>query len=93
MSTRREITVYPSTGEKFVAFRQVDGVTEVLDKNALKPGAVCDESQFNYHERINRTYYELECAGKLNDMSPRQKERIRDVHRHAQNPAYWPDGE
>lgn len=43
----------------------------------------------DYHEQIKRTYYELECAGKLNDMSPRSKAFVRDVHTYAQNPAYW----
>ena len=47
----------------------------------------------NYHERIIKTYHELECAGKLNDMSPRAKQYVRDIHRYAQQPGYWPEGE
>lgn len=44
----------------------------------------------NYHENIIRTYHELECQGKLRDMGPREKRAIRDLHTHAQNPAFWP---
>jgi hypothetical protein len=43
----------------------------------------------NYHQRIINTYHELECQGKLGDMSAREKTFARDVHTHAQNPAYW----
>ena len=46
-------------------------------------------SDANYHDNINRTYYELECQGKLNDMSAREKQRTRDLHIMAQDPRYW----
>lgn len=43
----------------------------------------------DYHENIIRTYHQLECEGKLGDMSARTKSFVRDVHTYAQTPAYW----
>lgn len=89
--SRRLIIVYPEKGEKYVAYDKINGVTVTNNEDALRPVGGCDPSKFDYHQRIRRTYHELECAGKLNDMSPRQKQRINDVHMRAQDPAYWKD--
>jgi hypothetical protein len=43
----------------------------------------------NYHQRIINTYHELECEGKLGDMSTKAKKFVREVHEHAQQPGYW----
>lgn len=47
------------------------------------------EPALNFHQRIISTYYELEQAGQLNDMSPEEKKRTRQVHEDAQHPEYW----
>jgi hypothetical protein len=87
MPSSRTITVYPTKGEKFDVLRERDGVTELINEDALRPRGGLDAE--NYHQRIIRTYHELECAGQMNDHSPRQKQAIRDLHVAAQIPAYW----
>ena len=80
----RSVTVYrenTSTGE--VEKFEVSGST---DRGTHYIGVEAD----NYHERIIKTYHELECKGQLREMGPRQKQAIRDLHTHAQNPAFWP---
>lgn len=85
----RTVTVYPANGEKFVVFKSIDGVTQVNDLEVRDSHFIGVEAA-NYHERIIKTYHELECSGQLREMGPRQKRAIRDLHTHAQNPAFWP---
>lgn len=64
------------------------GEVEKLPVVDLRPRGGIDS--VNFHERIIRTYHELEQAGQLREMGPREKQRIRDIHSYAQNPHYWP---
>lgn len=43
----------------------------------------------DYHEGIIRTYHQLECEGKLGNMSAKAKRYVRDIHTYAQTPEYW----
>lgn len=69
------VTVYPEDRPKYT-----------VNKDDLKER---DEPALNFHQRIIKTYYELECKGQLNDQSPEEKQFIRKVHEDAQHPEYW----
>lgn len=85
-SSARTITVYPERGEKYDVLRQRDGVTELVNEEALKPrGNVA----VDFHQNVINAYHSLECEGKLPNMSPRAKQNIRDLHTVAQTPEYW----
>jgi hypothetical protein len=93
MASSRTVTVYRNTNgsvEKCDVYRKRDGILEVVNEDALRPYGGNDAQ--DYHERIIRTYHELECRGELNDMSPRQKQRVRDLHEYAKQPGYWGAG-
>ena len=68
-------------------YREVNGKVEKETVHDVPPINVAAVS---YHERLIKTYHELECEGKLNGMSPREKQRTRDIHTYAQDPSYWP---
>ena len=67
-----------------------EGKNGAVEKEEVGPGAVTRiEYPENYRERIIANYAELEREGKLNDMGPRTKQQIRDLHTHAQCEGYW----
>jgi hypothetical protein len=72
-------------------YREVNGEVIKIEVNPddLHPR---HEEALNFHQRIIKTYYELEREGKLDDMSPAQKARTRQIHEDAQIPAYWGEG-
>ena len=71
---------------RLVTVYHADGTKDVRPKDELPERY---EVALNFHERIIKTYHDLEVAGQLNDMSPEQKQRTRQVHEDAQNPEYW----
>lgn len=76
-----------------IVYRNKDGQVE---KETIVVGNVMrgDGLAHDFHANVNRTYYELEQQGKLNDMSVREKVWTRDLHIAAQDPRYWgPQGE
>ena len=70
-------------------YREVNGKVEKETVHD-KPPPILVGAGISYHERLIKTYHELECEGKLNGMSPREKQRTRDIHTYAQDPGYWP---
>jgi hypothetical protein len=75
--TMHSITIYRNrNGEvekEAVAQAPVGGLTEGV----------------SYHEQIIKAYSELENQGKLQDMSPKSKRFVRDLHTYAQDRGYW----
>jgi len=63
--------------------------TEYVGKHYSETFDHVTASDTNYHDHINKTYYQLEVEGKLNDMSAREKQRTRDLHILAQDSRYW----
>lgn len=45
----------------------------------------------NFHEHLLECNKRAESAGELDRMSLRERQYIKDVHTHAQQPGYWPD--
>lgn len=71
-----------------ILYQEIDG--EVV-KTEINPDNLTPRAQVavNFHQRIINTYYELEQKGQLNDMSPEEKKRTRQIHEDAQHPEYW----
>lgn len=70
-----------------IVYRDKNG--QVEKEQVIARPRLTEYAPANFHENINKTYYQLECEGKLNDMSAREKIATRDLHRLAQDPRYY----